>query len=146
MRILTHIDEIVNKIDETHIFFDKNLILFDKIFRPSYICTTLFTNYYIMSDNNYQEALKRIISAKERKSKKLDLSKLKLERVPGAIMELQDVEELNISYNSLENFPVEIYTLRNLKRLNISYNKLRGNFDLTRLNKLQDLTLANQVC
>ena len=54
----------------------------------------------------------------------VDLSEKGLSRVPDAVTELTEVEELKLINNNLTELPTSINKLKNLIRLNLNGNKL----------------------
>ena len=54
----------------------------------------------------------------------LDLSEKGLSRIPDAVTELTEVEELRLDDNNLTELPTSIHKLKNLIRLHLSGNKL----------------------
>ena len=54
----------------------------------------------------------------------LDLSGKGLSRIPDAVTELTEVEELRLNSNNLTELPTSINKLKNLIGLNLSGNKL----------------------
>lgn len=73
-----------------------------------------------------EEAKKRIKQAKEKQLSRLDLDGLDLTVIPGEVLELTGLHELNLMYNQLTELPREIARLENLKDLNLTCNRLTG--------------------
>jgi internalin A len=71
-----------------------------------------------------EEALRRIEDAQRKASWYLDLSGLRLRRLPEAIGQLSQLQELNLSYNQLNTLPEAIGQLSKLKVLNLTHNRL----------------------
>jgi Leucine-rich repeat (LRR) protein len=71
-----------------------------------------------------EEALKRIAECTRRRSTVLDLSGLKLTRLPAKIGQLGKLTELNLSHNLLAALPPELGQLPNLTRLDLSHTPL----------------------
>jgi hypothetical protein len=74
---------------------------------------------------SWQEALRRIATAKEQEATELDLSNLGLKEIPAAAFELEKLEELDLYNNRLTKFPKEITKLKSLRKLLVSKNPIR---------------------
>lgn len=70
------------------------------------------------------EALKRIGDCVRRRGTALDLSQLKLRRLPPKILQLAKLTELDLSHNLFESLPPELVQLPDLARLDLSDNPL----------------------
>jgi Leucine-rich repeat (LRR) protein len=98
---------------------------FAELFYASYIDKNLKTWLNDSSiQGNKAEAIRRIKSAFETKSTKLDLSNLGLTALPQEMLTLQYLKELNLEGNNLSSFPSEIASLQNLEILNFKNNQL----------------------
>lgn len=74
--------------------------------------------------------------------KKLNLSNLKLTKLPKELSQLINLESLDVSGNLLTKIPEEIKGLQNLKALNLSYNKITSlPAWVSKLEKLEGLNL-----
>jgi len=72
----------------------------------------------------YDEALKRIGECARRRATALDLSRLRLTRVPSRIGQLVKLTTLDLSNNLLDRLPPELGELAQLARLDLSHNPL----------------------
>lgn len=72
----------------------------------------------------YDEALKRIGECARRRATALDLSRLRLTRVPPRIGQLGKLTTLDVSNNLLDRLPPELGELAQLARLDLSHNPL----------------------
>lgn len=70
----------------------------------------------------WQEALRRIESAKESESAELDLSDLQLTAIPDSLVQLASLERLDLSENQLTAVPDPLGQLANLQRLDLGRN------------------------
>jgi len=92
----------------------------------------------------YDEALKRIAECGRRRGTALDLSRLRLTRVPARINQLAKLATLDLSNNLLVTLPPELGELAQLTRLDVSHNPLAAlPAVITRLGELTVLDLAH---
>ena len=100
-----------------------------------------------MTDRAYEEALRKIEDCYENQDETLDLSGLKLEKLPPEIGKLQNLSQLNLHSNPLSALPAEIVQLQNLLQLNLAANQLRVlPAEVVQLQNLSQLNLAaNQL-
>ena len=75
-------------------------------------------------DAGYQEALRRIMEAKENGDERLELSELGLTQLPAEIGQLSELRKLYLEDNQLTTLPVELGQLENLRRLYLDGNPL----------------------
>ena len=93
---------------------------------------------------SYQKALKRIEKAAKDKSKKLELSGLRLTSLPPEIGNLTNLKVLFLPHNQLTALPTELGKLTNLKVLSLSNNPLAAlPHEIGKLTKLTGLDLSN---
>jgi Leucine-rich repeat (LRR) protein len=77
-----------------------------------------------MEYEQYEDAEKEIEDAREMESRGLDLSGMRLNKLPASIKELKQLESLNLSSNQLEVLPRSIGELTRLKKLDLKDNLL----------------------
>ncbi len=93
---------------------------------------------------NYQEALQKIMEAKESHETTLNLSSLGLRQVPKEILELKQLKRLYLQHNQLSTLPAEMGKLSQLQEVNLSHNQLGGiPKSFGKLNHLRVVNLAN---
>jgi len=66
----------------------------------------------------------RIIRTRDMNATHLDLSGLKISRLPDSVWDLNSLESLDIRDNNIKSMPIDIFNLGNLKYLNISNNPI----------------------
>jgi internalin A len=89
-------------------------------------------------------AIDRINSAKQNKSRYLDLSGLFLTRIPIDISEMIYLNDLDLSFNRFSNFPIEIAKLTNLYFLDFSNNNLQNiHFEIGNIYSFKSINLTN---
>ncbi|BBM85739.1 leucine-rich repeat domain-containing protein [Candidatus Uabimicrobium amorphum] len=76
------------------------------------------------------------------KLKTLDLNHNYLRKIPPTIENLQGICELNLVNNQLREFPMQILSLKNLQVLDLRYNALKSIPDISKLSKLQNLSIS----
>ena len=77
-----------------------------------------------MMENNSEEELRKFIKTNYKGQRVLDLNGRKLSKVPEAVTDLTDVEELDLSDNNLTELPTSINKLKNLEVLRLDNNQL----------------------
>jgi Leucine-rich repeat (LRR) protein len=97
-----------------------------------------------MSRDTYRRAEEMIESAWRREATKLDLSNIKLSKLPEGIGYLSKLESLDLSENLLRDIPESFDQLTQLKLLNLSKNQLNALPEwLGQLTQLQTLDLSH---
>jgi Leucine-rich repeat (LRR) protein len=90
------------------------------------------------------DILNIIRNANETGQKKLDLSNLKLEKIPNELLEVDFLEELYLRNNNIEKLPENISKLKNLKYIDCSNNDIEElPKALFNLGKLTDIRIRN---
>ncbi|MDW3649863.1 MAG: COR domain-containing protein [Bacteroidia bacterium] len=74
----------------------------------------------------FEQAVLRIEEAIDKDSKQLDLTGLKLTKLPKIIGDLPNLELLHLAWNELSSLPEEIGSLKCLKTLHLSSNKFEN--------------------
>ncbi len=95
-------------------------------------------------DEQYQEALKRIQTARQKNSWELDLSHLQLTEFPKEILELTNLMWLDLGNNQLSTIPEAVGKLTNLENLYLENNQLSTLPEVIgKLTNLETLSLEN---
>ncbi len=99
------------------------------------------------SDENRQEAARRILECKNTGSQSLNLKRFRLTTLPAEIGNLARLKKLNLSQNQLTNIPTEIVNLTQLEELSLSNNQITNiPAEITNLAQLRTLYLGgNQL-
>jgi GTPase SAR1 family protein len=99
-----------------------------------------------MNHKNIEIALDRISNAKMSKSRYLDLSGLKLDKIPEDISDMNYLLDIDLSYNRLLEFPTSLAQLDNLQYLNLSCNSLREiNLDTCRYYSFKEIDISENL-
>lgn len=79
----------------------------------------------VIASTSYQKALNRIKLEKSKRTGKLDLSNLKLKRIPKELFDLVHLEILDLSSNKISTLPSGVRNFKNLKQLILSNNPIK---------------------
>lgn len=92
----------------------------------------------------YERAINLIREAKSKNSTEIDLSGLKLKKIPRELLELKCLQSLNLASNKLSYIEPKLSELTNLLSLNLSGNLLTSIPEpIFRLSKLTKLSLSS---
>ena len=86
---------------------------------------TTFTVPFNIQDG-WRKAISTIRSARETAANCLDLSNCGLDRIPGELLEMCSIVELNLEGNQLTSLPKELRNLSKLKIINLSNNNFNS--------------------
>ncbi len=97
-----------------------------------------------LNDNDYMIAYHRILEAKATRLTAVNLTKLKLNRIPSEIGQLPNLIRLDLRLNELIELPKEIGQLTNLTMLDLDHNQLLAlPSEIGQLANLRTLLLEN---
>ena len=92
----------------------------------------------------YRQAEQKIAVALQEGATKLDLSRMKLKKIPEEIANLTQLKELNLSDNQITEIPEEIANLTQLQTLYLSSNQITEILEaIANLTQLQTLYLSS---